>query len=78
MNGDVAEGWIDQIAARALQALAADPDSHRFFVMLKQAMQVAGGDVVRGGDGAQCQLWVVQVRLDKGIAPGTPEDRDEA
>ena len=49
-----------------LPSLVAYPGCNRLFFVLEEAVQVAGGDVVRGGDGAWGQLWIMQVGPDEG------------
>jgi hypothetical protein len=60
-----AQGWVGEVAAGAFQALVAYPGCNRLFFVLEEAVQVAGGDVVRGGDGAWGQLRIMQVAPDE-------------
>ncbi|GGV97737.1 hypothetical protein GCM10015535_69630 [Streptomyces gelaticus] len=55
-----------RVGERALQPLSANPGSDRVVFPLEEAVQVASGDVVRGGYGARGQLRVLQVLLDEG------------
>jgi hypothetical protein len=65
VDGGRVQRRVGEVAAGAFQALAADPCGDRALVLLEEAVQVAEGDVVGGGDGVRGQLWVVQVLLDE-------------
>ncbi|MER7204311.1 hypothetical protein ABT363_42715, partial [Streptomyces sp. NPDC000188] len=63
--GAGAQRRIDEVATGRLQAPAADPGGDRGLLVLEQPVQIAGGDVVRGGDARGRELRLVQVLLDE-------------
>jgi len=66
VDRDAAQGRVRQVASGTFQSLLADPRGDRDAVILEEAVQVAGGDVVCGGDRAGGQARVAQVLLDEG------------
>lgn len=66
MDGGGAQSRVGKVAADVVQTLLADPGRDRFVFVSEEAVQVTGGDVVRGGDGNRRQFRIVQVSLDEG------------
>ncbi|GAA0700700.1 hypothetical protein GCM10009548_87070 [Streptomyces malaysiensis subsp. malaysiensis] len=66
MDGGGALSGVCEASAGVVQALVAYPGCDRLPFVLEEAVQVAGGDVVRGGNAARGQARVVQVLLDEG------------
>lgn len=63
------ERRVGEVAAGGLQAQAADPGGDCGVFVPEEAVQVAGGDVVRGGDGGRGEVRVVQVLPDERLDP---------
>lgn len=66
MDGKFSLRGIGQVAASAFQASSTDQGPDRDVLVLEEAVQVAGGYVVCGGDALGRQIRVVQVPTDEG------------
>lgn len=66
MDGGAAQRGVGQVAAGVFEALPPDPAGDRESLLLEEAVEVARGDVVGGGDGGRRQSRIVQVSQDEG------------
>jgi hypothetical protein len=67
LDRDAAHRRVGEIPPCAFQPLLPDVRGHGDLPRLEQAMQMAEGYVVRGGDEARGELRFVQLPLDEGI-----------
>lgn len=66
VDGSSVQRRVGQVAAGVFETLTPDPAGNCESMLLEEAVQVAGGDVVCGGDGRRRQLRIMQAPLDEG------------